>query len=96
MIEDPGDNSVLDDVLDGNASAGLLATAFGTDMTVVPGKCAHCGAVHVVAELRAYMRAPGMVLRCPACDGVILRIVQTDEATYIDARGAAYLRFERR
>jgi phage FluMu protein Com len=96
MIEDPGDSSVIDDVLDGNASAGPLATAFGTDMTVIPGKCAHCGAVHVVAELRAYMRAPGMVLRCPVCDGVILRIVETDEATYLDARGAAFLRFERR
>ena len=65
-------------------------------MTVVPGKCAHCGAVHVIAELRAYMRAPGTVLRCPVCDGIVLRIVETDEATYVDARGAAYLRFERR
>ena len=73
-----------------------LGAVFGADMTVVPGKCAHCGAVHVIAELRAYMRAPGTVLRCPVCDGVVLRIVETDEATYVDARGAAYLRFERR
>ena len=36
------------------------------------------------------------MLRCPICDGIILRIVETDEATYVDARGAAYLRFERR
>ena len=96
MTDDPGVDSVLDDVLDGNASAGPLAAAFGADMTVVPGKCAHCGAVHVIAELRAYVRAPGTVLRCPACDAVILRIVETDGATYLDARGAAYLRFERR
>jgi hypothetical protein len=96
MTDDPGKDNAADDVLDGNASAGLLATAFGTDMTAVPGKCAQCGAVHVVAELRAYVRAPGTVLRCPICDGVILRIVETDEATYVDARGAAYLRFERR
>ena len=84
------------EVLDGNALAGTLAAAFGADMTAVPGKCARCGAVNVVAELRAYVRAPGAVLRCPACDGVVLRIVETVEATYVDARGAAYLRFERR
>jgi phage FluMu protein Com len=96
MTDDPGTNLALDDVLDGNAAAGPLAAAFGADMTDVPGKCAHCGAVHMVAELRAYVRAPGTVLRCPICDGVVLRIVETDEATYVDARGAAYLRFERR
>jgi len=96
MTDDQGKDPVPDDVLDGNASAGPLAAAFGADMTVVPGKCAHCGAVHVVAELRAYMRAPGTVLRCPVCDGIVVRIVETDEATYVDVRGAAYLRFERR
>ena len=96
MANDPGEDPALDDVLDGNAVAGPLAAAFGADMTDVPGKCAHCGAVHVVAELRAYMRAPGTVLRCPVCGGIILRIVETEDATYVDARGAAYLRFERR
>lgn len=87
---------VAEQVLDGNTVAGALAAAFGGDMTSVPGRCAHCGAVNVVAELRAYVRAPGTVLRCPACDGVVLRVVETAEATYVDARGAAFLRFERR
>ncbi len=96
MSDDPARDQVLDDVLDGNASAGRLSALFGADMTVVPGKCVHCGAVHMMAEMRAYVRAPGTVLRCPICDGVILRIVETDEATYVDARGMAYLRFERR
>ena len=84
-----------DDVLDGNAVAGLLAEAFGEEMTDVPGECAHCGTVNVVAELRAYTRAPGTVLRCPACAGVVLRVVRTPSATLVDARGAAYLMFER-
>jgi phage FluMu protein Com len=83
-------------VLDGNAIAGTLAAAIGADLTVVPGRCAHCGAVTVIGELRAYVRAPGSVLRCPTCDGVVLRVVETADATYIDVRGAAYLRFERR
>ncbi len=87
---------VAEQVLDGNAVGGSLAAAFGSDMTAVPGKCAHCGTVSVVANMRVYIRAPGAVMRCPTCHGVVLRIVETDGATYIDARGAAYLRLERR
>ena len=85
-----------DQVLDGNAVAGILAVAFGTEMTAVPGECAHCGTVNVVAAMRAYVRAPGTVLRCPACGEVVLRIVETPSATLVDVRGAAWLRFERR
>lgn len=85
---------IEDDVLDGNAAAGVLASAFGLEMTTVPGACAHCHTVSVVAQLRAYTRAPGVVLRCPACSEVVLRIVQTPTAILIDASGAAWLRFE--
>ncbi|MFI5254393.1 MAG: DUF6510 family protein [Candidatus Limnocylindrales bacterium] len=83
-------------MVDGNAAAGLLAALFADDVTAVPGKCADCGALNAIGALRAYVRAPGTVLRCPACNGVVLRVVETTEAIYVDARGAAYLRFERR
>jgi hypothetical protein len=96
MDDESMTDPVAEQVLDGNALAGTLAAAFGGDVTAVPGRCAHCGAVNVVAELRAYVRAPGAVLRCPACGGVVLRVVETTDAIYVDARGAAYLRFERR
>ena len=82
--------------LDGNALAGKLETLFGADMTAVPGRCAHCGTVSMVGAMRAYIDAPGAVLRCPTCDEVVLRLVETGAATYVDARGAAFLRFERR
>jgi stage V sporulation protein SpoVS len=88
-------DSIADAVLDGNAVAGVLAAAFGTEMTAVPGECAHCSAVNVLASMRAYVRAPGTVLRCPACDGVVVRIVQTPTAILVDVRGAAWLRFNR-
>ena len=98
----PGDGSadgvadaVDDAVLDGNAVGGMLGTLFAAEMTAVPGKCAQCGTMSAVGSLRAYVRAPGTVLRCPACGGVVIRVVETAEATYVDARGAAYLRFER-
>jgi hypothetical protein len=89
------DDATADAVLDGNTAAGPLLAAFGIEMTAVPGACAHCGTVNVVAALRAYTRAPGIVLRCPACDGVVLRIVETPAGTLVDASGAAWLRFER-
>jgi hypothetical protein len=95
MTDDTNPDPVAEGVLDGNALAGTLAAAFGSDVSAVPGRCAQCGVVSVVGQLRAYVRAPGAVLRCPACDGIVLRVVETDEAIYVDARGAAYLRFER-
>ncbi|MFL5779325.1 MAG: DUF6510 family protein [Chloroflexota bacterium] len=87
---------MTDQVLDGNAVAGMLESLLGADMTVIPGRCASCGAVSMIGAMPAYVRAPGAVLRCPACTAVIVRIVETDTLTYVDVRGAAYLRFERR
>jgi hypothetical protein len=86
---------VDDAVLDGNAVAGLLAATFGAEMTAVPSQCAHCHNINLTAELRAYTRAPGVVLRCPTCSGVVLRIVETPTATLVDASGIAWLRFDR-
>ena len=84
-----------DATLDGNGVGGVLAAVFGAEMTAAPGACAHCGTVNMVGAMRAYVRAPGTVLRCPTCDGVVLRIVETPTATLVDASGAAWLRFER-
>jgi hypothetical protein len=50
----------------------------------------------MIGAMRAFTQAPGTVLRCPTCDGVVLRFVETTEAMYVDARGAAFLRMERR
>ena len=81
---------------DGNVLAGTLEALFGADMTAVPARCAHCDTVNAVGAMRAYVRAPGAVLGCPACDEVVPRMVETVNATYFDARGASYLRFDRR
>ena len=81
--------------LDGNAAGGILAALFGREMTAAPGQCAHCGTVNEMGAMHVYMRGPGMVVRCPACGEIVLRIVETATATFVDARGAAYVRFER-
>lgn len=79
-------------MLDANATAGLLHEIFGTEMTAEPTECANCGNEGEIGELLAFTHGPGIVLRCSACEQVVLRIVQTPEAIYLDARGAVYLR----
>jgi uncharacterized protein DUF6510 len=95
-MKDHSTDPAVERELDGNALGGMLEALFGADMTAVPGRCAHCGTVSMVGAMRAYTDAPGAVLRCPTCDEVILRVVETGTATYVDARGAAFLRFVRR
>ena len=83
-------------MLDGNAVAGLLQEIFAVEMTASPAECASCGREGELGTLLAFTQSPGVVLRCPACESVVMRIVQTTKAIYLDARGAVYLRLERR
>ena len=87
MREDPA----VELTVDGSAVAGVLMAVFGAEMTANEGQCAHCHTVSVVGTMRAYVRGPGVVLRCPACAEVVIRIAQTPRGTFVDARGAAYL-----
>lgn len=89
------DDPAVDLTVDGSGVGGLLAEVFGAEMTAAPGQCAHCHTVSVVGTMRAYMRGPGVVLRCPACAGVVLRVARTPRGTMVDARGAAYLLIDR-
>jgi len=82
-------------MLDGNAVAGILNEIFALEMTSNSFECANCGLEGEMGRLLAFTQAPGMILRCPGCENIILRIVQSSEAIYLDLRGAAYLRLER-
>lgn len=82
-------------VLDGNAVGGLLASLFGIDVTAVPATCAHCHTVSMMGSVRAYVRAPGTVLRCPVCGKVMMRVVETPRSTLVEMRGIAAVRIDR-
>ena len=82
-------------MLDANATAGLLFEIFGVEMTASPTECAYCGNEGEIGTLLAFTQGPGVILRCSACENVVLRIVKTHEAIYLDARGAVYLRLVR-
>jgi hypothetical protein len=79
-------------MVDGNAVAGTLEQIFGRDMTTAVTRCAGCSNDAEMGALMAFMHGPGVVLRCPTCEAVIARIVETTTAVYLDARGAAYMR----
>ena len=95
MDEDERMDATGEGRLDGNVAGGILASLFGREMTADATACSHCGKVHAMGAMHVYMAGPGMVIRCPACGGVILRVVETTAATFVDARGAAYVRIER-
>jgi len=94
-IELMRDDPAVELTVDGNSVAGVLESLYGVDITALPGQCATCHTVSLVGSMRVYMRGPGIVIRCPACAEVVVRIVQTERRTMVDARGAAYLAFGR-
>ena len=77
--------------LDGNAAGGILAEVFRADVTAAMCTCDHCGATGAVAAAEAYMAGPGLVLRCPHCDGVPLRVVRIRERLLLDTSGVRTL-----
>lgn len=86
------DDPALELTTDGSSIGGLLAAVFGRDVTAEEERCAHCGTISVIATLRVYGRGPGVVVRCPACTDVILRVVETPGGVRVDASGATRLR----
>jgi hypothetical protein len=89
------DDKNRDLVLDGNAIAGLLRAIFSAEMTTGIAQCASCGRQGELGTLIAFTQSPGAVLRCPACEQVVMRIVETPHSYYIDARGAVFLKIEK-
>jgi Family of unknown function (DUF6510) len=79
------------DAVDGNAIGGLLQEVFGTEMTTTVSVCGACGAARQVGELAVYTHAPGAVVRCPSCDGVLMVFVKIHDRTCVDLLGLADL-----
>jgi Zn finger protein HypA/HybF involved in hydrogenase expression len=84
----------MTDALDGNAAAGALADIFISEMTVARATCAKCGDTRPIGELCAYLRAPGIVLRCPTCHTAEVRIVRAEASAWLDLRGIRVLQLD--
>jgi hypothetical protein len=77
--------------LDGNAAAGRLSDVFVVDVTTARTRCRACGASAQLGAYHLYADAPGMVVRCPTCEEMVLRIAQTPGHTWLDMSGVAAL-----
>jgi hypothetical protein len=72
--------------LDGNAAAGLLGEVFAAEVTTAVGTCDGCGATDELGAVHVY-RGAGVVLRCPHCDSVLIRVVESETRVWVDLRG---------
>jgi uncharacterized protein DUF6510 len=77
--------------LDGNAIAGLLGEVFALEPTAGRGTCEGCGAVNAVGALHVYVHGPGVVVRCPSCESIVLRVVRARGRYLLDLRGLRVL-----
>jgi hypothetical protein len=76
---------------DGNAAAGALGELFARDVTAAMATCAGCGTRHAVGTLLDYDCGMGVVLRCPGCGAVMLRLTHAPGWLRLDASGIALL-----
>ena len=77
-------------LLDGNAVAGLLQEMFAVDMTTALGTCGGCGATEKVGAVHVY-RGAGVVMRCPHCDSVLVKVVTDGTRAWIALSGVRTL-----
>jgi predicted RNA-binding Zn-ribbon protein involved in translation (DUF1610 family) len=72
---------------DGNAIAGLLQGVFVAEFTTMERTCQSCGDRNPAGAHRSYQGA-GVVLRCPNCGDVALRIAELRGRLVFELRGA--------
>jgi Family of unknown function (DUF6510) len=72
---------------DGNGVAGLLSEVFAVEVTTVQRRCHSCGAENALGAHLAYQGA-GVVLRCPACADVAMRIGVAEDRLVLELRGS--------
>jgi hypothetical protein len=77
--------------LDGNGAAGRLGEVFALELTSARGRCGACGNVAAVGEAGAYLDAPGLVLRCRACENVLLVLVRAADRYVLGLQGMTWL-----
>jgi Family of unknown function (DUF6510) len=77
---------------DGNTLAGPLSEVFAVEVTTAVGRCQGCGTSSQLATFRVYGPDPGFVGRCPGCESVLMRLVRTPDALWLDLSGMSSLR----
>jgi hypothetical protein len=74
--------------LDGNVLGGILSEVFVPDLTAARATCVNCGTTQTIGALLVYAHGMGMVVRCPNCDSIVMRIARTPRQLWLDMTGA--------
>ena len=77
--------------LDGNGAAGKLSEVFALELTSARGRCSGCGNVAAIGESKAYLDAPGLVLRCRGCDNALLVLVRARDRYVLGLQGMSWV-----
>ena len=77
--------------LDGNSVAGVMTEVFAFDATTAMVRCAGCGHADPLGAAAVYAHAPGVVVRCRGCSGVLMRFAEIRDRVMVDLRGAEWL-----
>jgi Family of unknown function (DUF6510) len=72
---------------DGNAIAGHLQEIFVAEFTTFERTCQSCGDRNPAGAHRSY-RGAGIVLRCPHCGDIALRLTTLPDRYVFELRGA--------
>jgi hypothetical protein len=80
--------------LDGNMAAGPLGDVFARDVTTAIATCDACGNSGPLGEAMVYGEPLGAILRCVACEQVLLRFAETPRGMRLDMRGISVLAWE--
>jgi hypothetical protein len=76
---------------DGNELAGVLQQVFAVEFTTLERRCQSCGDANSAGAHRSY-RSAGLVLRCPSCDAVALRLAPQGERLVFELYGTWMVR----
>lgn len=81
----------MENKLDGNAAGGILQEIFPFEMTQAQAICDGCGMLNTLGAVAVYVHGMGMILRCPGCNHVLLRVAQIKGRYWLDMRGIGVL-----
>jgi Zn finger protein HypA/HybF involved in hydrogenase expression len=85
---------MTDQHIDGNGAAGLLEELLATDVTSALRSCGSCGQESPLGEHLAY-RGAGLVLRCPTCEDVAIRVIAGEREAVVEVLGRFRIRRSR-
>jgi hypothetical protein len=77
----------MDDLhTDGNSLAALLERMFGAEATSMERRCQSCRQSGALASHRLY-RGAGLVVRCPSCGDLAMKVGELGERVTVEWRG---------